>query len=61
MTAQAPSRRSAATVAEACAQLRCGRTKLYRLISEGDLRTVTIGRRRLVMQSSIDAVFARAC
>jgi excisionase family DNA binding protein len=31
-----------------------GRTKLYQLIKEGKLRTVTVGRRRLVVYSSLE-------
>lgn len=36
------------TVEEAAAALRIGRTKVYELLKDGDLRSVTIGRRRLV-------------
>ena len=31
-----------------------GRTKLYQLIGEGKLKTVTIGRRRLVIYASLE-------
>ena len=31
-----------------------GRTKLYELINEGRIKTVTIGRRRLVVFSSLE-------
>lgn len=36
------------SVEEAAAALRIGRTKVYELLKEGDLRSVTIGRRRLI-------------
>ena len=33
-----------------------GRTKLYELIGNGTLKTITIGRRRLVVYSSLEAM-----
>ncbi len=33
-----------------------GRTKIYELIARGKLKTVAIGRRRLVLYSSIEAL-----
>ncbi|MDE3017252.1 MAG: helix-turn-helix domain-containing protein [Pseudomonadota bacterium] len=33
-----------------------GRTKLYELIGSGQLKTVTIGRRRLIVYSSLEAL-----
>lgn len=36
------------TVEEAATALRIGRTKVYELLKDGDLRSVTAGRRRLV-------------
>lgn len=33
-----------------------GRTKLYELISQGTIKTVTIGRRRLVVYASLEAL-----
>jgi excisionase family DNA binding protein len=33
-----------------------GRTKLYELIAEGRLKTVTIGRRRLINYRSLEAL-----
>lgn len=36
-----------------------GKTKLYELIAEGELETIRIGRRTLVMQASIDALILR--
>ncbi len=35
-----------------------GRTKLYELIKEGKLKTVTIGRRRLINYASLEALVA---
>jgi len=43
----------ALTVAEACQELRCSRSKLYSLISEGRLRSVRIGRRQLVRRADL--------
>jgi excisionase family DNA binding protein len=36
-----------------------GKTKLYELVATGDLETIRIGRRTLIMQASIDAFVAR--
>ena len=36
-----------------------GKTKLYELIAEGELEAIHIGRRTLVIQSSIDALILR--
>jgi len=36
-----------------------GKTKLYELIAEGELETIRIGRRTLIMQASIDALIQR--
>jgi excisionase family DNA binding protein len=41
------------TVAETKSRLRIGHTKFYDLLKKGELETVTIGRRRLVRESSI--------
>lgn len=41
------------TIAEACEATGLGRTKIYGLISEGRIETVTIGRRRLVLVGSL--------
>ncbi|MDH6247550.1 helix-turn-helix domain-containing protein [Mycobacterium sp. OTB74] len=38
---------------EAFERLGIGRSKGYQLVSSGELRTVTIGRRRLVSESAI--------
>lgn len=44
------------TVANARGMMSVGRTKLYELINDGHLRTVKIGRRRLVRVDSIKAL-----
>jgi excisionase family DNA binding protein len=41
------------TILEACEATGLGRTKLYDLIGAGHLDTVAIGRRRLVLVSSL--------
>jgi excisionase family DNA binding protein len=41
------------TIAEACDASGLGRTKIYDLIKAGDLKTITIGRRRLVLVNSL--------
>ncbi len=37
-----------------------GRTKLYQLINEGQIKTKTIGRRRLVLYSSLEELMQAA-
>lgn len=41
------------SIPEAASALGLGRSKLYQLIGEGRLKTVTIGRRRLVRMDSV--------
>jgi excisionase family DNA binding protein len=41
------------TVAEACDATGLGRTKIYDLIKAGALKTITVGRRRLVLVDSL--------
>jgi excisionase family DNA binding protein len=48
------------TVDDACRVTGLGRTKIYQLISEGKLRTKKIGRRRLIMYASIEALMGDA-
>lgn len=50
--------RLAYTVNEAITAVPIGRTKLFELIATGELRTVTIGRRRLI---PVDALNALMC
>lgn len=45
-----------ASIAEAGKALGLGRSKVYNLIAEGRLETVTIGRRRLVRVESVKAL-----
>jgi excisionase family DNA binding protein len=44
------------TINEACEVTGLGRTKLYELIGTGHLTTMTVGRRRLVLVSSLPAL-----
>lgn len=46
-------------VATATRMLGIGKTKLYELIASGDLETIRLGRRTLIVQASIDALFER--
>jgi excisionase family DNA binding protein len=41
------------TISEACEVTGLGRTKLYELIGDGHLSTITVGRRRLVEVRSL--------
>lgn len=44
------------SIAEACRLVGIGRSKLYQLIGEGQVDTITIGRRRLVILVSLHAL-----
>jgi excisionase family DNA binding protein len=44
------------TIDEACEATGLGRTKLYELIGAGQLATTTVGRRRLVIVHSLQAL-----
>ena len=46
-------------VATAMRMLGIGKTKIYELIATGDLETVRLGRRTLVVLASIEALFER--
>jgi len=48
------------SIDETCRILGVGRTTTYRLINEGTLMTVHIGRRHLVQVDSIEDMFGRA-
>ncbi len=50
--------RPTCTVAEACAAAGIGTTKLYELIGSGALKSVTIGRRRLIRVDSLLSLLA---
>jgi excisionase family DNA binding protein len=41
------------SIEETAAQLRIGRTRTYELVMSGQIRSVTIGRRRLVPRESL--------
>lgn len=47
------------TVEEAAKRLRIGRTSMYRLVSTGDVETVTVGRLRRVPVACLDEYIAR--
>lgn len=46
-------------VATAMKMLGIGKTKIYELIASGELETVRLGRRTLVVLASIEALFER--
>lgn len=47
-------------VREACQVGGLGRTKLYELVKTGELKTVSVGRRRLVLFASLEALLQPA-
>ena len=47
----------ALTITDTCRVSGLGRTTIYDLLANGSLQTVTIGRRRLVMFASLEAMF----
>jgi excisionase family DNA binding protein len=55
-TRRGPSKPVSTTVADTCRILGLGRTKVYELIRDRKLKAVAIGRRRLVVYSSIEAL-----
>lgn len=46
----------ALTVAEALKATGLGRTKFYELVNEGRIKTISLGRRRLVVYASLEAL-----
>jgi hypothetical protein len=46
-------------VTRAMAMLDIGKTKLYELVGNGDLEAIRIGRRTLILQTSIDMLIGR--
>ncbi|MES2000886.1 MAG: helix-turn-helix domain-containing protein [Pseudomonadota bacterium] len=46
-------------VSRAMAMLDIGKTKLYELVGTGDLEAIRIGRRTLILRSSIEALIDR--
>jgi excisionase family DNA binding protein len=60
-----PSRRAiprpiSVPIDDACRITGLGRTKIYELIAEGKLTSVSVGRRRLVIYESIEALLGAA-
>jgi excisionase family DNA binding protein len=51
------SQRLSCTIDEACEATSLGRTKLYELIGAGQLATITVGRRRLVIVRGLLTLF----
>jgi excisionase family DNA binding protein len=49
-----PPKPVSATIDDTCKITGLGRTKVYELIGEGKLKSVAIGRRRLLLYSSIE-------
>lgn len=49
------------TVAEACARLRVGRTKLYELVAQNEIQSIHVGRRVLVTEAALQAYVDRLC
>lgn len=47
------------SVTEACQRLRISRWMFYRLVQNRELRTITIGRRRLITAGDLDAYIRR--
>jgi excisionase family DNA binding protein len=47
------------TIEDTCRITGLGRTKVYELIAEGELRATAVGRRRLVFYASIEALLQR--
>lgn len=41
------------TIPEACAMIRVGRTKLYQLLNEGEIKAVKIGKKTLIPGSDL--------
>ena len=49
-----------ATVADACKMTGLGKTKLYELMNAGTIKSVTVGRRRLLKVESLHALVGEA-
>jgi len=54
-----PSEAVCVRIDRAMRMLDIGKTKLYELIADGELETIRIGRRTLIMQQSIDDLVER--
>ena len=49
------------TVEQACAVSNLGRTRIYELLSEQKLESITIGRRRLIKAQSLKRLLETGC
>lgn len=47
------------TVAETCTALRLGRTKVYELLTSGDLTSISIGRSRRIPRAAVEDYLSR--
>jgi excisionase family DNA binding protein len=52
--------KQALAVRETIAAASIGRTKLYELLNDGTLKSVKVGRKRLILRSSLDALLTPA-
>jgi excisionase family DNA binding protein len=59
MTTNGPAGSLALSVEEAAESLRLGRTKLFELMADGQLRSIKVGRRRLVPVSALEQFIAQ--
>ena len=50
--------RRAFRIREVCAMTTMGKTRVYELINEGKLQSVKVGRTRLILASSLEALLA---
>jgi excisionase family DNA binding protein len=48
------------SISDAARSLSIGRTKLYEILKTNEMRTIRVGRRRLVLASDVDAFVDRA-
>jgi excisionase family DNA binding protein len=48
------------TVDDTCRVTGLGRTSIYELIAQGKLKSIAIGRRRLILAESVDALLTPA-
>ncbi len=51
----------ALSVREACQASRLGRTRIYELINQGHLKSVRLGRRRLIHADSLHRLIQEGC
>jgi excisionase family DNA binding protein len=48
------------SISEAARTLSIGRTKIYELLKNDEMRTIRVGRRRLILANDVDAFVERA-